>query len=356
MIAEQRRERILREIVLRGRIEVADFAGRSGLSGMTIRRDLAVLSDRGLIRRVHGGAVLPETADAPATGSRRIGTSARPMATIGLIVPDAAYYFPPLIRGVGEAARGAGIRIVLGTTNYDPREEIHQLTRLDAAGVDAIMLVTARPGIEDTATWETIAGIRTPVVLVERSPEGVPTTLRVDSVRSDHGFGAELAVDHLAERGHRGVGLLLRETATAPWVALGHARATRRHGMVDAPVATAPSPRWGDGSTSDVLRAFLDECLATGIRSAIVLPDDLAVGLLGIAEGRGLRVPEDFAIVAYDDEIASFASVPLTAIAPPKLAVGRRALETCLMRLEQREDAPSQQVQLTPTINVRDST
>lgn len=356
MIAEQRRERILREIVLRGRIEVADFARRTELSGMTIRRDLAVLAERGLVRRVHGGAVLPETAGAPAVGSRGIGSSSRPVATIGLIVPDAAYYFPPVVRGVGEAAREAGIRVVLGNTNYDPREEIHQLARLDEGGVDAIMLVTARPGVDDSTTWRAIGDIRTPVVLVERSAEGAPTTLRVDSVRSDHAFGAELAVDHLADRGHRGVGLLLRETATAPWVALGHERATGRHGMIDAPVVTAPSLRWGDGSTSDVLRAFLDDCLAAGIHSAIVLPDDLAVGLLGIAEGRGLRVPEEFAIVAYDDEIASFATVPLTAIAPPKLAVGRRALETCLLRLEQRDLAPSQRIQLTPMINVRQST
>ncbi|WP_194411303.1 substrate-binding domain-containing protein [Microbacterium cremeum] len=356
MIAEQRRERILREIVLRGRIEVADFARRTELSGMTIRRDLAVLAERGLIRRVHGGAVLPETADAPAAGARGIGTSSRPVATIGLIVPDAAYYFPPVIRGVGEAARGVGIRIVLGTTNYDPREEHHQLARLDAGGVDAIMLVTARPGLDDEATWQAIGGIRTPVVLVERSADGAPTTLRVDSVRSDHAFGAELAVDHLAARGHRGVGLLMRETATAPWVAQGHLRACRRHGMVDAPVATAPSPTWGDGSTSDVLRAFLDDCVASGVRAAVVLPDDLAVGLLGIVEGRGMRVPEDFALVAYDDEIASFATVPLTAVAPPKLAVGRRALEACLMRLEQREQAPAERIQLTPTIHVRQST
>ncbi|REJ06827.1 DeoR family transcriptional regulator [Microbacterium bovistercoris] len=355
MIAEERRERILREIVLRGRLEVADFAQRTGLSGMTIRRDLTVLADRGLIRRVHGGAVLPETAEAPAVGSRGIGRPSRPVATVGLIVPDAGYYFPPMIRGAGEAAHAAGIRIVLGTTNYDPREEVHQLTRLAAGDVDAIMLITARPGVDDSMTWDAISGIGTPVVLVERSADGAPTALRIDSVRSDHSFGAELAVDHLAERGHDGVGLLLRETATAPWVALGHARATRRHGMRTAPVATAPSPRWGDGSTPEVLRTFLEDCLAHDIRSAIVLPDDLAVALLGVVEDRGLRVPEDFAIVAYDDEIASFAGVPLTAIAPPKRAVGRRALETCLLRLEQREDAPAQRIQLTPTINVRES-
>ncbi|WP_435747524.1 substrate-binding domain-containing protein [Microbacterium sp. PMB16] len=356
MIAEERRERILREIVLRGRIEVLDFASRLGLSGMTIRRDLAVLADRGLVRRVHGGAVLPDIAEAPATGSRGIGSSARPIATIGLIVPDASYYFPPVIRGASEAARASGVRLVLGATNYDAREEARQLARLSENGVDAIMLVTARPQIDDQATWDTIAAIDTPVVLVERSAGGAPTSLRIDAVRSDHSYGAEIAVDHLAERGHRSVGLLCRESATAPWIVRGHARAIARWGLdATAPVVAAPSPRWGDGSTSDVLRRFLDDCLTAGARAALALPDELAVGLLGIAEERGLRVPEDFAIVAYDDEVASLAGVPLTAVAPPKLAVGRRALETCLMRLQERDETPSQRTKLAPTLHVRDS-
>ncbi len=356
VIAEERRERILRELVLRGRFEVADFARRTGLSGMTIRRDLAVLADRGLVRRVHGGAVLPETAEAPATGAQGIGSPTRPLATIGLIVPDAAYYFPPLIRGAGDAARAAGARLVLGTTNYNPDEEARQLTRLAASGADAVMLVTARPDVDESTTWQTIARVGIPVVLVERSAEAAPTSLRVDAVRSDHAFGAELAVDHLAERGHRAVGLLCRETATAPWIAQGHQRATRRCGMRVAPMTTVPSPRWGDPSTGDMLREFLEACLASDVHAAIVLPDDLAIGLLSAAEERGLRVPEDFAIIAYDDEIASLASVPLTAIAPPRLAVGRRALETCFMRLEQRDDSPAHRITLAPTLHVREST
>lgn len=356
MIADERRERILREIVMRGRIEVADFAARSGLSGMTIRRDLAVLADRGLIRRVHGGAVLPDTADAPATGIRGIGSASRPLATIGLIVPDARYYFPPLIRGASEAARSAGVRLVLGTTNYDPAEETRQLRRLSTGGADAAMLVTARPDVADDELWRAVASVDIPVVLVERAADRAPTSLRMDAVRSDHSFGAELAVDHLAERGHRSVGLLCRETATAPWVAEGHRRAVERHVMPVAPTMTAPSPQWGDGSRHDVLGDFLDACLSTGTTAALVLPDELAIGLLEVADERGLRIPEDFAIVAYDDEVASLASVPLTAVDPPRTAVGRSAVETALMRLEQRDAAPAHRIKLSPTLHVRDST
>ena len=340
---------------MRGRIEVADFAARTGLSGMTIRRDLAVLAERDLIRRVHGGAVLPESASAPAVGAQGIGTASRPLATIGLVVPDAGYYFPPLIRGASEAARAAGARLVLGITNYAPAEESRQLARLSADGADAVMLVTARPDVLDDELWNLIAAIDTPVVLVERAADGAPTSLRVDAVRSDHAFGAELAVDHLAERGHRTVGLLCQETATASWIIRGYTRAVERHGMSPAPIMTAQSPRWGDGSRSETIREFLNACVDAGATASLVLPDEMAIDLLDALDRRGARVPEDFAIVAYDDEIASLARIPLTAVSPPRMAVGRTAVETCIMRLEQRDAAPVHRVKLTPTLHMRDS-
>lgn len=357
MIADERRERILREIVLRGHIEVVDFAARTGLSGMTIRRDLAVLAERGLVRRVHGGAVLPETADAPVKGARGIGTSQRPLATIGFIVPDASYYFPRVISGASDAARAAGVRLVLGTTAYEPAEETRLIGRMRDSGVDAILLVTARPHIEDEETWAQVSSSATPVVLVERSADAVPWGMPLDAVRSDHRHGVELAMEHLVDRGHRRVGLLCRESATAPWLVRGHERAVGQLGIErDAPVMTAPSPRWGDSSGSDAVRSFVDRCIETGTRAAIVLPDELAISVLEAVEDRGLRVPDDFALVAYDDEIASLAGVPLTAVSPPKAAVGRRAVETCLMRLEERDGSPAQEIKITPTLTVRDST
>lgn len=66
-------------------------------------------------------------------------------------------------------------------------------------------------------------------------------------------------------------------------------------------------------------------------------------------------MPEDFAIVAYDDEVASLASMPLIAVAPPKESVGRRAIEICLARIGDRGEGPMQLVKLTPSLRVRDS-
>ena len=356
MLSEQRRERILREVALRGSVNVAEFAARTGLSGMTIRRDLAVLAERGLLRRVHGGAVLPGAAETPATGPTGFGTPRRPIGTVGLIVPDARYYFSGMIRGAHAAARELGLRLVLGVTDYDPREEIHQLEKLSEKGADAILLVTARPGEEDEQTWECLSSLAPPVVLVERSARDAPPALRVDSVRSDHSYGTELAVDHLVSAGHRRIGLLCRDTATAPWIEEGFARATRRWGLPDdVPRRRAPSLQWGSNSSPDLLRGFLGECRASDTRAAIVLPDDLAIGLLDVAEEAGLRVPHEFALVSYDDEIAALANVPLTAVAPPKEAVGRRAMQTCFMRLEEQDASPPLRIELAPDLRVRES-
>ncbi|WP_434810557.1 substrate-binding domain-containing protein [Microbacterium sp. bgisy189] len=71
----------------------------------------------------------------------------------------------------------------------------------------------------------------------------------------------------------------------------------------------------------------------------LVHTDADAVLLVDLALDRGLRVPQDLAIVAYDDEIASLARIPLTAIAPPKLDLGETAVRMALARLRRdRED------------------
>jgi GntR family transcriptional regulator, arabinose operon transcriptional repressor len=90
---------------------------------------------------------------------------------------------------------------------------------------------------------------------------------------------------------------------------------------------------------------------ATGVVS---LGDREATMLLSAARRAGVSVPGQLAIVAYDDDIADLADVPLTAVSPPKYHLGRLAAELLLRRLAE-PDLPRHQVRLRPSIVVRDS-
>ena len=110
------------------------------------------------------------------------------------------------------------------------------------------------------------------------------------------------------------------------------------------------------------LRQELDSIVSgfvgAGATAAIVHNDEDALMFADLCEARGLHVPGDLALVAYDDEIASFGSVPMSAVAPPKFDVGYHAVQMCLNRLGPRRVSglALQRVILAPTLVVREST
>jgi DNA-binding LacI/PurR family transcriptional regulator len=105
-------------------------------------------------------------------------------------------------------------------------------------------------------------------------------------------------------------------------------------------------------------RAAADQLLARDPRpTAIFAYNDLqALGALQAARGRGLRVPEDLALVGYDDiELAAYFEVPLTTVAQPTYAIGRAATELLLGIVTGRPEPVQRTVVLTPELVVRAS-
>lgn len=351
MLSGERHEKILRELELRGTLTVNDFAAKTGLSTMTIRRDLTQLASQGLLRRVHGGAVR-NASERPGEGEYR--RSRQPLATLGLIVPTTGYYFPEIIRGAEAAARAHNARLILGVSNYSVDDEHRQLRRMVANSVDGILLASAGPLDPGSPTFELLAGLSIPVVLVERSSRAF------ESVMSDHSYGAELAIEHLAAQGHRRIGLAIAKSATAPWLRESHSRMVAQLGLEsDAPVLEYERLGPGLSNNQAELTQFLEDCRRTGTTAALVLPDEEAITLIHIAEESGMEVPRDFAIVAYDDEVAELAPVPLTSIAPPKRDVGHAAVTMCIERLAGKQgsalSSALRRVNLAPALIVRES-
>lgn len=380
MLPEDRHLQILKELAFHGSLSVEEFAARMGTSGMTVRRDLAALAEQGLLQRVRGGAVpvagtAIESGRGAATGMIRRGHSGpsgvppvsgrpggrRPLATIGMIVPSASYYFPGVIRGAEAAAQEAGVRLVLGVSNYSGAEERRQLRRLFEHGVDGILVTPSEVSLAGTETLALLAEAAVPVVVVERSIDDISEECRLESVRSDHVRGAEIAVNHLLSIGHRRIALCVREkTPTTSQVIEGYHLAMRRAGTPQDSTMVRPVSRALNDPQAHrlVLDGILDWCAESHVTAAIVHSDEDALQFASACQDRRVRIPEDLAIIAYDDEIAALGTVPLTAVAPPKYDVGHEALLMCLNRIgaQRRGVSALQRLSLSPSLNIRDST
>ncbi|GAA4960937.1 substrate-binding domain-containing protein [Kineococcus glutinatus] len=341
-----RQEHLLREVELRGSVRAAAVAAELGVSEVTVRRDIVALERAGRLARVHGGAIALASATAP--------QAARLL--VGVVVPGTAAHFPDVLRGMESVSHAQRVRMVRAVSHYRPEMEEKQVERLLALGVDGLVVApTPRAGDEERlAAW--IASIPVPVVLLERR-FGSMAVRAFDSVRTDHVHGAALAVEHLARLGHRGVALAVYDrTPTAPSVRRGHDEAVRRLGLRPAPDVALPKGEDDPEDLDAALQDLLDGCAATGTAAVLAHTDDHATRLVEAALDRGLDVPRDLAVVAYDDEVAAFAPVPLTAVTPPRRAVGREALRTLVERLGEGEPrGAGRHVELLPTLTVRSS-
>ncbi|MCT7356360.1 substrate-binding domain-containing protein, partial [Streptomyces sp. 15-116A] len=180
---------------------------------------------------------------------------------------------------------------------------------------------------------------------------------RLDAVCSNHRHGVLLALRHLAGLGHESVLLAARsDTRTAHEVRAGYADGVRQLGLTDLPVIDVPSPAGARSPDDDAeLADRIAEAARSGVRAVLVHNDQDAIQLPPLLRPHGLTVPEDLALISYDDVFAALSEPPLTAVAPPKRAVGAEALNLLLRRLDEGDALPVHQVELLPTLKVRKS-
>ncbi len=353
MLADERREAILRAVERQGSITVKELAAEMGVSAVTLRQDVRELAGRGLLTRVHGGARALASADtSPAEAPAPAVPPAAERYAVGLVVPPGGYYYAEVIRGVQNAARSRGVRVVLAVSGESLSENQEQVRQLMAGGIDSLLLML-HPGlrpVDEAEQW--LSSLEVPAILVERRA-GIRAG-RLEQVASDHAYGAALAVRHLAGLGHDRVALVARaESPNTALLSAGYADAVAAMGLTPGPeyrISTTGDAAPADARFEDVVRAVE----AGEFRAALVHNDIDAIALVGILRARGVRVPEDLALVTYDDEVAELSDVPLTAVAPPKQAVGSWALDLAVRRLSD-PSTPLAEILLRPELRVRAS-
>jgi DNA-binding LacI/PurR family transcriptional regulator len=207
---------------------------------------------------------------------------------------------------------------------------------------------------QDVIQW--LADCGAPSVLMERDARLLPCREPAESVTTDHAHGGALAARHFAELGHRRVGLVLsRNSPTSRKIAVGWHAACAEIGLAQAEGFEPLLPDRSSPEFSASINAALDTALDAGLTALLVHSDPEAMAVIDLALNRGVSVPGDLSVASYDDEVAQLFSPALTAVCPPRTALGEAALDLLADRIAD-PDRPPRRVILSPHLNVRDST
>ncbi|MDD5468784.1 MAG: LacI family DNA-binding transcriptional regulator [Anaerolineales bacterium] len=284
----------------------------------------------------------------------RPNTIARSMVTkstrtIGVVITDITNpFFAQLVRSIEEVAWQRGYTLILANTDEDSQREQAVLNALLEKRVDAFILVPASsqslPHLHDLVRQEA------PVVLVDRAVEG----LAVDMVMVDNEAGAYQAVRHLIDLGHRRIGIVLDklDITTNKERLKGYRRALQESGL-SAEAVPIQSCHYTSQSAYQVVNRMLGE---PGQPTALFTANNfMTIGALKAVQEAGLRVPEDIALVGFDDlEWTQLNAPQLTIVAQPVTQMGEIAAQIIISRL-QGGSAPPMEIRLKTTFIVRTS-
>lgn len=320
-------------------------AERAGVSIASVSRVLNGLpaSERVTERVRAAAAELGYVPDATAR-SLKVGRTEQ----IALAVADVGNpVYVGMMREITRVVTKAGYRLVLSSTGSDPRDQIDLLIGLNRGFADGLILSPLRVPPE---LGEQLNASRFPIVIIGSLPPGV----ELDNVRADSVAGVALAVDHLATLGRERIAFVNGPVDTVPGAARlnGYVRAMTARGLhqnADAQVSAK------DFTYKAGLKAAT-RLLEQSTPDAIVCANDLlAIAAVNVAHKRGLRVPEDLAVVGMDDtDIAELANPAITSVDLGATKRAKAAAKLLLRRLD-KPQAPVRQVVIEPTLTVRAS-
>jgi LacI family transcriptional regulator len=288
-------------------VTIRDVAQRCGVSPMTVSR---VINESASVSPATRRRVERAIADLGYVPSRLArGLSRQRTGTIAVIVPDVANpFFTLIVRAAEEVARRADYRVILCDTRADLAVERDVIAELIAHRVEGIVIapVSDRSGVH----LRRLERFAVPFVLVDRTVTGV----EADAVLGDSPGGARTLVEHLLSLGHRRIGLIVEtdEVSTARDRRQGYEAALAAAGIPHAPELVSYAtvdPRGGFEGMSRLLE------LHDRPTAVFTVNNLVAVGAIEAVRAAGLEVPDDVALVCFDDiEYASRLYPFLTAL------------------------------------------
>lgn len=299
-------------------VTIDDVARRAGVSISTVSRVInrTARVSREVEARVQ--AAMVELTYQPRAAARSLAT--RTTNTVGLLLSGIeGDFFAPLLSGIEGTTSQAGFDLLVSTSGrHGPRNEFPR--SLGAHNTDGLLVFANSLGEAGLARCRELG---LPVVLIHQMP---PPGIEIPCVTVENKAAARKLVEHLiVVHGRRRIAFLRGPDGheDSYWRETGYRRALEEHGLGFDPRLVS----FG-GFDREVARASACELLAAGVEMDAIFAgdDEAAIGVLAALNEAGRKVPDDIAVVGFDDlRSSAYLTPPLTSVRAPTEDVGRAA-------------------------------
>ena len=270
--------------------------------------------------------------------------------TIGVVVASVVNpFYPEMIAGVEEVIEPVGYTVLLGSTNNDPRREAKIVSSMAARQVDGIVMASVT--LRDREVGRLIeSGLH--VVLASRGL----STANVDTVKVDSHLGAAAALEHLMAHGHSRMAHIAGPQNVLPFKERrqGFERALEAGGLTPVAIVETKSDQNGG---SEALSQLLE--LSRPPTAVFVGNDNMALGVMQTCDRRGVKIPDDLAIIGFDNIwVGGITAKPLTTVDSMVRQIGRSAGQLLLDKIRANDATdsalrPPQHLTLRPSLVLR---
>ena len=253
---------------------------------------------------------------------------AKKTSSIGVLIADIADpFFAPIVKGIENTARQMGYSIILCDTGEEYEQEKLAVQMMLEKRVDGLLITPCQTEYGDILELERK---KVPFVLLGRHFDVVES----DYVITDEIEGAFLATDYLIKKGHKKILFINGPNyiSSAKERLVGYKRALQEHAILfDKSLVKEGALKMEDGYR------IMKEILSAGTKftAVFVYCDFVVLGIMQALEEAKLKIPENIAIVGYDDVVfAGFLQVPLTTVHIPKYELGKEAMKLLKKKIE----------------------
>jgi len=325
---------------------IREVARSAGVSIATVSR---VFNNSSLVNSETAERVLGVAADLDYwPNSAAQGLATRSTRTFGVLLPDLfGEFYSDLIRGIDRKARLDNFQILL-SSSHSNSEDVLSATRSMLGRIDGLIMMAP-----DEESIDTVERVRRRIPVVLLSPR--THVERCHSLGIDYFGGAKAVVEHLMSLGHNQIAFISGPKGNVD-------AEDRLRGFQEAFTSAGRDPGQAmviDGDFREIT-GFEAGPILLGLKprptAVFTANDSMAIGLLAALNRAGCRVPEDMAVVGFDNvAIAGFLNPPLTTVHVDACGMGAQAVELLLGDIKSGHKKEPVRMVLPATLNVRDS-